>query len=73
MAEGPERGLELIDRIESLESYVSFHAARADLLRRLGRGGEATAAYEHALALAPEGPERVFLARRLTDLRRDYG
>jgi RNA polymerase sigma-70 factor, ECF subfamily len=71
MAEGPEQGLELIDRIEGLESYVSFHAARADLLRRLGRGADAAAAYERALALAPDGPERRYLARRLDELRDD--
>ncbi len=65
MADGPERGLELIDGIEGLDDYVSFHAARADLLRRLGRGDDAAAAYERALALAPDGPERVYLARRL--------
>src|SRR5262249_26403646 len=65
MAEGPEHGLELIDRIEGLDGYVSFHAARADLLRRLEREGEAADSYERALALVPEGPERRYLARRL--------
>ncbi len=69
MADGPERGLEQIDRIEGLDGYVSFHAARADLLRRLDRNDEAAAAYERALALAPEGPERVFLAGRLNEMR----
>ena len=70
MADGPGDGLELIDRIEGLEEYVSFHAARADLLRRLEREGEAAAAYERALALAPDGPERRYLARRLGENRR---
>jgi RNA polymerase sigma-70 factor, ECF subfamily len=70
MAEGPEQGLELIDRIEGLDGYVSFHAARADLLRRLGREADAAAAYERALALAPDGPEHRYLARRLAQLRR---
>jgi RNA polymerase sigma-70 factor (ECF subfamily) len=65
MADGPEHGLELIDRIEGLDGYVSFHAARADLLRRLDRCDDAAAAYERALALAPEGPERRYLTRRL--------
>jgi RNA polymerase sigma-70 factor, ECF subfamily len=69
MASGPARGLELIDRIDGLAGYVSFHAARADLLRRLGRKAEAAAAYERALALAPEGPERRYLARRLDEIR----
>jgi predicted RNA polymerase sigma factor len=73
MAEGPERGLELIDRIEGLEGYVSFHAARADLLRRLGREAEAAAAYERAVALAPDGPERRYLAGRLTELGGHHG
>ena len=69
MADGPEHGLEQIDRIEGLDDYIQFHAARADLLRRLGRGDEAATAYERALAVAPAGPERLYLARRLTELR----
>jgi RNA polymerase sigma-70 factor (ECF subfamily) len=68
MADGPEQGLEQIDRIEGLDDYVQFHAARADLLRRLGRGDEAAAAYERALALAPDGPEKRYLTRRLEAL-----
>jgi RNA polymerase sigma-70 factor (ECF subfamily) len=69
MADGPERGLELIDRIDGLDGYVSLHAARADLLRRLGRNDEAVTAYERALALAPDGPERRYLSGRLDALR----
>ena len=69
MADGPEHGLELIDRIDGLDDYVSFHASRADLLRRLGRGEEAATAYERALALAPDGPERLYLDARLAALR----
>jgi RNA polymerase sigma-70 factor, ECF subfamily len=69
MADGPEHGLEQIDRIEGLDDCIQFHAARADLLRRLGRGDEAATAYERALAVAPAGPERLYLARRLTALR----
>jgi len=65
MADGPEHGLELIDAIDGLDGYVSYHAARADLLRRLGRVEEAEQAYKRAVALAPEGPERTYLARRL--------
>jgi RNA polymerase sigma-70 factor (ECF subfamily) len=68
MADGPEHGLDQIDRIEGLDDYVQFHAARADLLRRLGRGDEAAAAYERALALAPDGPEKRYLTRRLEAL-----
>jgi RNA polymerase sigma-70 factor, ECF subfamily len=68
MADGPEHGLELIDRIDGLDGYVSLHAARADLLRRLDRRDEAEVAYRRALALAPEGPERRYLSRRLDAL-----
>jgi RNA polymerase sigma-70 factor (ECF subfamily) len=70
MAVGPGHGLELIDGIEGLDGYVSFHAARADLLRRLERETEAADAYERALALAPEGPERSYLIRRLAAIQR---
>ncbi len=65
MVEGPERGLELIERIAGLDEYLPFHAARADLLRRLGRSREAAPAYERALSLSPDGPERRYLERRL--------
>lgn len=71
MADGPEAGLveiDLIDRIERLADYRHLHAARADLLRRLGRADEATAAYERALALGPNEAERAFLERRLREL-----
>jgi RNA polymerase sigma-70 factor, ECF subfamily len=65
MAEGPERGLELMDRIEGLERYHLLHAARADLLRRAGRREEAAGAYRRALALTANPVERDFLERRL--------
>ena len=65
MAEGPGRGLELIDRIEGLERYHLLHAARGDLLRRLGRGAEAAGAYRRALELASQPAERRFLEGRL--------
>jgi RNA polymerase sigma-70 factor (ECF subfamily) len=68
MAEGPERGLKLIGRIDGLEGYQPFHAARADLLRRLGRDAEAAAAYERALALSGNEVERRSLRRRLGEL-----
>jgi RNA polymerase sigma-70 factor, ECF subfamily len=68
MAEGPEHGLQLIDRIEGLEGYRHLHSARADLLRRLGRDGEAAAAYRRALELAAQPAERVFLERRLAEV-----
>jgi RNA polymerase sigma-70 factor (ECF subfamily) len=65
MAEGPRAGLELIDAVDGLDRYYLLHAARADLLRRLGRPGEARAAYERAADLAPSDVEREFLRRRL--------
>jgi RNA polymerase sigma-70 factor, ECF subfamily len=68
MAEGPEAGLALIDRLD-LPRYHLLHSARADLLRRLGRVEEAAAAYERALALDPSEQERVFLTERLRSLR----
>ena len=52
MDEGPEAGLELIDAIEGLDRYAPFHVSRADLLGRLGRNGEAVAAYRRGLELS---------------------
>jgi RNA polymerase sigma-70 factor (ECF subfamily) len=68
MAEGPAHGLDIVDRIDGLESYHLLHAARADLLRRLGRGEEAAVAYERALKLATNPTERSFLRRRLAEV-----
>jgi RNA polymerase sigma-70 factor (ECF subfamily) len=71
MAEGPERGLELMDDLDGeLSEYQWLHSARADLLRRLGREGEAAAAYERALELARQPAERAFLERRLAEVGR---
>jgi RNA polymerase sigma-70 factor, ECF subfamily len=68
MAEGPERGLELLDPLAGeLGSYHLFHSARADLLRRLERHDEAAASYRRALDLAGEPVERSFLERRLAE------
>jgi len=69
MADGPEHGLALIDGIEGLDGYLHLHSARADLLRRLGRGREAAEAYDRALALASQPAERAFLERRLVEVR----
>jgi RNA polymerase sigma-70 factor (ECF subfamily) len=66
--EGPERGLELLDGIDGLDRYHLLYAARADLLRRLGRREEAAAAYRRALELADAPPERAFLERRLAEV-----
>jgi RNA polymerase sigma-70 factor (ECF subfamily) len=71
MRDGPEAGLEMIDAILArgdLSDYRFAHAARADLLRRLGKNAEARAAYERALALTRQAPERRFLERRLAAL-----
>jgi len=71
MRDGPERGLALVDALLTrgeLASYQLAHAARADLLRRLGRTREALDAYRRALALAAQEPQRRFLLRRLAEL-----
>ena len=68
MADGPEAGLTLIDRIDGLERYHLMHAARADLLRRLGRGAEAATAYREAHRLATNPADRRFLDGRLRAL-----
>ena len=69
MADGPAAGLPLIDALTpELEHYHLFHAARADLLRRLGRSEQARAAYERARDLAANPRERAFLERRIDDL-----
>jgi RNA polymerase sigma-70 factor, ECF subfamily len=73
MAEGPAQGLELIDRIDGLDGYRYLHSARADLLRRLGRGDEAAEAYGRALELAALPAERAFLERRLAEVRGSTG
>ena len=70
MARGAEAGLALADeQAEALAGYHLLHATRADLLRRLGRAGEAAAAYERALELAANPVERSFLAGRLAEAR----
>jgi RNA polymerase sigma-70 factor (ECF subfamily) len=66
-AEGPEAGLDIVDRLE-LDDYRYLHATRGELLRRLGRTDEARDAYRAALALVDEGAERRLLERRLAEL-----
>ena len=70
MRDGPESGLALIDGIKELGNYHLTHAARADLLRRLGRAKEARDAYQRALKLAQQEPERRFLERRIAELQK---
>jgi RNA polymerase sigma-70 factor (ECF subfamily) len=71
MRDGPEAGLKHIDAVLAhgeLANYYLAHAARADMCRRLGRTDEARAAYEKALALTQQEPERVFLQERIRGL-----
>ena len=64
---GPEAGLAIVDRL-ALEDYRYLHAPHGELLRRLGRTGEARDAYQRALALVDDDAERRLLERRLADL-----
>lgn len=70
MREGPQAGLVALDAsdADALRGYHLFPAARADLLRRLGRASEAATAYQTALELTANERERAFLRRRLADL-----
>jgi RNA polymerase sigma-70 factor (ECF subfamily) len=68
--QGPEAALTLVDGLD-LDRYYLYHAIRADLLRRLGRTGEAARAYSGALALTGNAAERAYLAARLADQRPD--
>jgi RNA polymerase sigma-70 factor (ECF subfamily) len=72
MAEGPDAGLVLVDRLAGqLDGYHHFYSARADLLRRAGRFGEAAAAYRAALERCGNDAERAFLERRLAEVEGD--
>ena len=69
MWQGPALGLPRIDALKGeLADYHLWHAARADLLRRLDRKKEAAAAYRAALACVGSAPERRFLERRLAEV-----
>src|SRR4029077_21121442 len=63
---GPEAALELVEELD-LDGYRYLHSTRADLLRRLGRPGEARAASERALELTTAEHERRFLERRVRE------
>jgi RNA polymerase sigma-70 factor (ECF subfamily) len=72
MVDGPRRALALVDALAAtgeLERYHLLHAARADLLRRLGSAAEAAKSYARALALVTNDAERRFLERRLREVR----
>ena len=71
MAEGVRAGLDLIDELaaaDHLADYHLLHAARADLLRRLGSTAESAKSYQRALALVTNDAERRFLERRLREV-----
>jgi RNA polymerase sigma-70 factor (ECF subfamily) len=71
LRDGPAAGLALIDAIlvrGDLADYHLAHSARADLCRRLGRTADARAAYQRALSLTRQEPERRFLERRLSEI-----
>ncbi len=73
MRDGPEAGLRLIDELLArgqLQEYHLAHSARAELCRRLGNTAEARSAYEKALALTRQEPEKRFLEKRLLELKR---
>jgi RNA polymerase sigma-70 factor (ECF subfamily) len=76
MADGPRSGLTLIDALmatDDLANYHLLHAARADLLRRLGSQAEAADNYQRALALVTNDRERRFLERRLREVQSPVG
>jgi len=63
--DGPEAGLDAVDRLgEALDGYHAFHAARAELLRRLARPAEARGAYDRAIELAGNSAEVAYLTGR---------
>jgi RNA polymerase sigma-70 factor (ECF subfamily) len=72
MVDGPKAGLALIEALADagdLDDYHLLHAARADLLRRMGSSKEAAESYRRALALVTNESERRFLERRLHEVR----
>jgi RNA polymerase sigma-70 factor (ECF subfamily) len=74
MADGPGAGMAILDDLEregSLDGYYLFHAARADLLRRMGWLQEAHDAYTEALTLCQNAVEQSYMRRRLTQLEHD--
>ncbi len=71
MSAGIENGLKRVDdlgRSGALDQYYLFHAARADLLRRLNHHGEAASAYQRAASLTTNRVELDFLERRLREM-----
>jgi RNA polymerase sigma-70 factor (ECF subfamily) len=68
MAQSPTVGLMLLHRIDGLENFYPYHAARADLLRRTNQREAAADAYERAIALCGNSAERAYLQRRLDEM-----
>ncbi|YCI06051.1 RNA polymerase sigma factor (plasmid) [Ensifer sp. D2-11] len=74
MCEGPAAGLAIVDAILSrgeLRDYHLAHAARADFLRQLKRLPDARRAYEHALELCRQAPEKAFIRKRISEFARE--
>jgi RNA polymerase sigma-70 factor, ECF subfamily len=72
MVNGPPSALAIIDALDAandLDNYHLLHAARADLLRRIGSSAEAAKSYRRALALVTNDSERRFLERRLREVQ----
>ena len=71
LSDGLDVGLAMIDKLgtaEGMDSYHLYHAARADILRRLGRARQSAEAYRQALALTANAVERRYLSRRLAEV-----
>ena len=68
MADGPQTGLAIIAELEDLDNYHLLHAARADLLRRMGSREKSADSYRRALALATNDSEKRYLERRLREV-----
>jgi RNA polymerase sigma-70 factor (ECF subfamily) len=71
MSQGPGAGLALLHRIEGVEEHYPYHAARADLLRRMNQREAAADAYRRALDLCGNSAERAYLQRRLDEMLED--
>jgi RNA polymerase sigma-70 factor (ECF subfamily) len=68
MADGPHAGLAALDRIDGLDRYHLFHAAKGELLARAGRADDAAVAFATARSLTANDAERRHLARRLAEV-----
>lgn len=72
MEQGPLAGLALVDNLlqrGELQDYHLAHSARGEFCRQLGRFDEARSAYEKALSLTQQAPEKRFITRRLAELK----